>query len=336
MGKYFNHSILFLLLGVFLNSCQQLESQGGSLPSSSGKYGEVLVVVDSSYENGAVGLALNAIFNSSMEGTPQKEASFRMATVDPGSFKSILKRSRNLFKISIEERNANKVKVDKNVWAKDQLLISVYADSEESAMRILKKNTQTIRDYYNEEELTRLKKQFGIKPNKELMSELVERYQIELLVPPAFMMMENDSNSFWIKKEKRIGEHQIIQGILYYSFPYEVDSIFTQNFMMDQRDRYTEIMITGSRDSSYMQVYREYLPNTKEVNFNGMYAKEYRGLWNMKNDFMGGPFLHYTFVDEKRQRVINLDAFVFAPKFNKREYLRELEAIIKSVKISAN
>jgi hypothetical protein len=53
----------------------------------------------------------------------------------------------------------------------------------------------------------------------------------------------------------------------------------------------------------------------------------------MENDFMGGPFLHYTLVDEKNNRVIELDAFVFAPKFDKREYLRELEAIVKTVRI---
>ena len=55
----------------------------------------------------------------------------------------------------------------------------------------------------------------------------------------------------------------------------------------------------------------------------------------MKNDFMGGPYVHYTFVDEENSRVINLDGFVYAPKFNKREYLRELEALLKTAKLNS-
>ena len=119
-----------------------------------------------------------------------------------------------------------------------------------------------------------------------------------------------------------------------YTQPYIHDSTFSIHEMVKQRDLFTLDHIEGFRDSSYMAVYKEYIPNTKEINLANTYTIEYRGLWNMKNDFMGGPFIHYTLVDERRQRVINIDGFVYAPKFNKREYLRELEAIMRSIKIS--
>ena len=115
-----------------------------------------------------------------------------------------------------------------------------------------------------------------------------------------------------------------------YFYQYQSDSVFTSTEMIKMRNAFTNDFVQGSRENSYMAVYEEYLPATKEVNLNNIYAKEYRGLWNMKNDFMGGPFLHYTFVDEKNNRVVNLDGFVYAPKFNKREYLRELEALMKT------
>ena len=160
-----------------------------------------------------------------------------------------------------------------------------------------------------------------------------EKHQLSLLVPPGFIKVDDFSNGFWLKKEKSIGEHQVIQGLSVYYSPYDQDSVFNTSNMVELRNLFTEKYIQGVRDSSYMQVYGEYLPETQEINLNGSYAVEYRGLWNMTNDLMGGPFLHYTFVDEENNRVINLDGFVFAPKFNKREYLRELEAIMKSVKV---
>ena len=127
-----------------------------SLPSSAGKYGEVLVVLDTSYENGVVGEKIREIFQAEVEGTPQSEPLFRMSTVNTENFKSILKRSRNLFKVSIEKSNQNKIKIDRDVWASDQLLINIYANSKESALRILDKNVEGIRDYYNQEEVKSL------------------------------------------------------------------------------------------------------------------------------------------------------------------------------------
>jgi len=327
-------SVLVIILLVF--ACGNVKVDKASLPNSSGKYGEVLVVVDTTYENRKTGEQLERIFYKAMDGMPQQEAMFRMSTVAPSGFQSILKRSRNVLKLSIGNGKKTDINIERDVWAKNQLFIQITAASDEDAARILEKNTKTIRDYFNEEELERLKDQYSIKPQKDLISEMKKKHELSLLVPPGFIKIDDFSNGFWLKKEKSIGEHQILQGLSVYYAPYDQDSVFQTNNMVELRNAFTKVYIQGARDSSYMQVYGDYLPATQEINLNGSYAVEYRGLWNMANDFMGGPFLHYTFVDEANNRVINLDGFVFAPKFNKREYLRELEAIMKSVKVISN
>ena len=116
-------------------------------------------------------------------------------------------------------------------------------------------------------------------------------------------MMDTSGNGLWLQKQKQVGEHEILQGIMIYEVPYTSDSSFSSNEMILSRDYFTKSHIQGVRDSSYMTVYRDYKLMPKEINLNGKYAVEYRGLWNMKNDFMGGPFVHYTIVDEKRNRV---------------------------------
>ena len=60
---------------------------------------------------------------------------------------------------------------------------------------------------------------------------------------------------------------------------------------------------------------------------------ELRGLWRTEKAFMGGPFLSYTVLDEKRNRIITAEGFVFAPSLDKRNYVRELQAIIQTVEI---
>lgn len=326
---------LVVFLGCILcfTACEDIKIDKNSLPQSTGKYGEVVVVVDTLYENRLTGEALEHIFYEALEGMPQEETQFRMSTVSPKGFKSILKRSRNILNLNIRKGKKTDIRIERNIWAKNQFMIHITADSDEAAARILNRNFETIRNYFNEEEISRLQRQFNHKPEKDLMADLREEYNINITVPPGFVRMASDEKGFWLKKEKSVGEHQILQGISFYTYPYESDSVFEVNEMMNKRDIFTQKSIQGTLDSSYMAVYREYNPVLREINFNNHYSKEYRGLWNMKNDFMGGPFLHYTMVDEKNNRVINLDAFVYAPKFSKREYLRELEAILKTVKL---
>ncbi|MDE2997420.1 MAG: DUF4837 family protein, partial [Bacteroidota bacterium] len=42
---------------------------------------------------------------------------------------------------------------------------------------------------------------------------------------------------------------------------------------------------------------------------------------------MGGPFLNYTFYDDDSRRLYMIDGMVFAPGYDKREFLRHMETI---------
>ena len=50
----------------------------------------------------------------------------------------------------------------------------------------------------------------------------------------------------------------------------------------------------------------------------------------MYNDFMGGPFVSHFFLDKERKNIIAVDGFVYAPKYPKRNYMRQVESIMYS------
>jgi hypothetical protein len=75
-------------------------------------------------------------------------------------------------------------------------------------------------------------------------------------------------------------------------------------------------------------------PEGIDVSIDGQYGRLIRGLWRVENNFMGGPFISLSTYDEVNNRIITIEGEVFAPKFDKREYLRELEAIIFSLKLA--
>jgi hypothetical protein len=57
---------------------------------------------------------------------------------------------------------------------------------------------------------------------------------------------------------------------------------------------------------------------------------ETRGFWEVEGDFMGGPFVSHSFYSPDGQDIIVLEAFVYAPKYDKRQYLRQVESILYS------
>lgn len=64
---------------------------------------------------------------------------------------------------------------------------------------------------------------------------------------------------------------------------------------------------------------------------NGNYTVEIRGLWRVEGDFMGGPFVSLSSLDLARKRVVTAEGFLYSPKYDKRDYLRQLEAVIYSL-----
>ena len=60
---------------------------------------------------------------------------------------------------------------------------------------------------------------------------------------------------------------------------------------------------------------------------------ETRGIWEVKNQFMAGPFISCIVSNQKNsEELYILEGFVYSPGTSKRDYIFELEAIFKSIK----
>ena len=45
---------------------------------------------------------------------------------------------------------------------------------------------------------------------------------------------------------------------------------------------------------------------------------------------MGGPFVNYTFYDEKTHRIYMLDGSVYAPRYYKRNLIQQMDVTLQS------
>ena len=60
---------------------------------------------------------------------------------------------------------------------------------------------------------------------------------------------------------------------------------------------------------------------------------EARGLWRIKGDFMGGPFVSHTRLDKASHRIITTEVFIYSPDKMKRDLMRRLEASLYTLQL---
>ena len=79
--------------------------------------------------------------------------------------------------------------------------------------------------------------------------------------------------------------------------------------------------------------YLDLNPVYRTFNLNGKFLAEMRGLWDVKGDVMGGPFVSHTRLDEANNRIITAEAFIYEPEKKKRNLMRQAEAALYTLKL---
>ena len=92
------------------------------------------------------------------------------------------------------------------------------------------------------------------------------------------------------------------------------------------------VNIPGAREGMYMET-DTLMTKVKGLNVQGQYALEARGLWRVKADMMGGPFVSHARVDTVNNRVVVAEVFVYSPDTRKRGLIRQMEASLYTLRL---
>ena len=130
-------------------------------------------------------------------------------------------------------------------------------------------------------------------------------------------------------------------NIIAYTMPWDSfqnDSTFVQDIVR-MRDSIGDLYIGGEDipgKKNHMITEKAFSPYVFPAEVSGRKAAEVRGIWEMSAYPMAGPFLTYIISDKENNRKLIVEGFVFAPATKKRDYMFELEAIMKSVRFNVN
>ena len=118
-----------------------------------------------------------------------------------------------------------------------------------------------------------------------------------------------------------------------YTFPFRDENTFTKAYFIHKRDSVMKVNIPGEREGMYMETADSAFVDVRNIAVKGDYAFEARGLWEMKNDAMGGPFVSHMRVDRANARVVVVEGFVYNPGKLKRDQIRRLNAALYTLKL---
>ena len=323
-------SITVLCLSYLLISCMD---NTVVLPRSVGAFNKVTVVAKGSLWAGDVGDQIRNSFGELMVGLPQPEKTLSVGHVAPNGFTSMMRSNRNVLVIELSDKTSY-VKTT-NKYANPQTLIYLSAKDKMGLLSSLKEHMSEIIQTFKESDIKVLQRSFYNKRVNDSMYKTLKKLNISLTIPEEFKTVDDTGDFLWLRQHLKSG---IARGagnnnILVYSLPLN-DQTMSSNNIISMRDQIGEKYIPGSKQGMYMITEAAYTPRTTKIEILGNDAFETRGKWEVKNDFMAGPFLNYAIIDKKNNRLLVVEGFTYAPSVNKREFLFELEAIAKSLKIN--
>ncbi len=356
--KMRSKNIFLIAIFGLLVSCGEAikEAEKEFMPPAQGGIGEILLVMDSAQWKGEIGKELKRTFHTLMPGLPQDEPMFKLHYINPRRFNSVLKQAKSIIFVTLLDDPSRESRIlrsyftqeslqrirqeeklfmftKKDDFAKGQDILHLFGKDENTLLGNLRENKENIRALFENIEQKRLETSLFKSENRDLQKQLRKKHNFSIRVPYGYEVAKNDDNFIWIRQLEYPEEKSFF---IYYE-PYRSAEIFNKDGIADLRNRITYQMIKDVEDKdTYMMLQDEkYMPYyTKEINLNGAYAFEMRGLWKLSDISAGGPFVSYTTVDQKLGRLYYIEGYVYHPSGDKRDWIREMDAILQTFEVS--
>lgn len=312
--------------GLLVASC---ESPVMPLPSTTGKAGELVVVMEDRFWDNTTGDTVFKTLTEAVYGLPQPEPILDAVHIRSEAFTKIFQTHRNILLVNIGETHKPIIEVKYDVWSAPQIVIEITAPDTAVFLRIFHANSRRIVGHFVQKEEERNRNSYGKQLESSVADELKTTFGLKLPIPKGFHVISRAKDFLWVRYDTK----DVNQSILIYSEPYSRQNTFTNEGMIEVMDLFLKEHVPGAAKDSYMKTFLEYPPRITETSIANVYATELRGLWHVQGDIMGGPFVCYAMLDEPNRRVIYLHGFVFAPAKEKRNLMWQLQSILKGLEL---
>lgn len=328
--KRINWFIASVILFMFAFSCKEKSEEFTAQKESAGRVNTLSVVIDKKLWEGEVGDSIRQFFASPVDGLPQQEPLFSLKQYNTELFSGFVQTTR--IALIVQRADSELFEIRENEFARPQTTIHVQAPTVSGMIDILKNNHLEMISAFKKQELAESLRRIQKSPLD--MTRVERKFGVSLRVPDAYKFIIEEDNFVWLRKETQSGNN----SLLIYEWPLEDwsnDTTAIVQNIIKMRDTIGKRHIEGVLPNTYMTTEEAYAPYFFEIRLNGKPTFETKGTWELKNDFMGGPFINYVIRDEANNRYLVLEGFCYNPSSSKRDLMHELEAIIKSARFKS-
>lgn len=325
-------AVAILLVGM-MASCSE-ESKMSRKDRSVGGTSEILVITQNPQQwDGTIGDSLRHFFMKAQYGLPQPEPCNSLAHINAEAFSDMFKKHKCIIQVEIDPSLQQAVaKTTVDFWAAPQRCVKISAPDIASWVDLFDKQKEVYKQWFDQVERDRIMTVFRPSKDDAIAKAIAEKFGFTLTVPKGFYIAKNEPDFLWLRKELERSS----AGIVIYQTAYRDTLQFEAKALLSMRDLMMGQHIPGPSEGSYMGTETEFVPPvvTTASNYPAGYAKEMRGMWKVYNNYMGGPFVSYTFADNRTGRLVTIEGFYYEPNQKKRDALLQLESIAYSLKFT--
>ncbi|MBR5037156.1 MAG: DUF4837 family protein [Prevotella sp.] len=310
---------LWLLFALMLVAC---DSRNPLIPKSGGRPYEVVV------EDDCDSMIFHAL-DMDVEGLPQREPSFDVTMMTNNRTEDITRLARNIVRVDINPKYGKaEIRYAQNVDAKPQMRIHIVAPTTEALQKAMPVIAPQLRNLLNRAELNTAISNLKAHHQDKAQASIREMFHTEMLIPEELTASKKGKQFVWYSNQQAQG----MMNICLYTYP--AKDLNTEEWIM-KRDSIMQVNIPGEEEGMYMTTVRNGI-SQERIKLKDQERLIVRGLWEMKNDMMGGPLVAHAIYDSARATVMVAEGFVYAPESKKRNKIRQLETALYTLNTQNN
>lgn len=218
-------------------------------------------------------------------------------------------------------------------WANGQVVIYLYAEGPDEIADLISRTYASAAERIaasDEEVLNANIYQAG--RNRNNVDSLERLVGLRLDIPQDYLVAKAAPDFMWFRRDLR----EVVQNIFVARVPYTGPEQLTRDTAIALRNRIGREAVQTNTEGSVMSTNDRDLPVlTFTPTIGGVEALAAKGVWEMSDDYMGGPFFTYLIPDEAAGELFVIDTWVYAPgtKKGKRNYMQQLEKIVETAEL---
>ena len=333
MKPYSKSIFILMTLLLFATSSCTDRGEGPKKDRSAGGTSEILVVTQNEEQwSGMIGDTIRAFFLQAQYGLPQPEALNKLAQINVSGFNDMFKKHKCILIVEINPNLKEAVvETGEDLWAAPQRVVKIVAPDRASWCETFNKQKEAYKVMYDQVERARILSILRPSNDVKITQRIKEKLGFDMIVPSGFFISKDEPDFIWIRKELEKNSF----GIFIYTTPYKDTLQLERDNLVTVRDRMMQRYVPGPAEGSFMTTEKEFVPPMVNYisTFPTGFAAEMRGMWCLVGDYMAGPFVSYTFPDNRTGNLVTLEGYIYYPNHDKRDDLLQVQSLLYSIKM---